>query len=64
VLFRRGKGFGKDFHEIRSEFTQYLLTQLGKGVFHRKMNYRQLFMFLKESFRGLTYLMKILKKAR
>mgnify|MGYP006278468333 CR=1 FL=1 len=64
VLFRRGKGFIKDFHSLRSDFTEYILSQLGRGELHREMNYRQLFMFLRESFGGLTFLMKILKKAK
>jgi hypothetical protein len=64
VLFRRGKGFIKDFHSLRSDFTEFILSQLGKGNLHREMDYRQLFMFLRESFGGLTFLMKILKKAK
>jgi hypothetical protein len=45
------------------DFMQYLISNLGEGTFHARMNYPTLIEYLENSYRGLEYIIKLLKKA-
>lgn len=64
IEFRRKQQFTQDFHPLRTKFTQYIFSLLGKGTIHRKMNYYELLRFLEQSFEGFKYLIKFAKKLK
>ncbi|TXT62961.1 MAG: hypothetical protein BAJALOKI3v1_460002 [Promethearchaeota archaeon] len=63
ILYRRTNQFRIEFHTLRMDFMQYLISNLGEGTFHARMNYPTLIEYLENSYRGLEYIIKLLKKA-
>jgi len=63
IKYRRTHHFQKDFHTLRTKFTEYVFSLLGKGKLHKKMNFKDLILFLENTFAGLEFLVHILKKA-
>ncbi len=63
IKYRRTHHTQKDFHILRTKFTEYVFSLLGKGKLHKKMNYEDLMLFLENTFAGLEFLVHILKKA-
>ncbi len=58
IYFRRKDQFETNFSKLRYKFILYLFSLISKGNLHRKMNYNELVAFLKDSFKGLPYLMQ------
>lgn len=64
IIYRRTGGVETNFHKLRTRFSEYVFSNLGKGTFHRRMTYTQLKMFLETSFSGLRFLLQLIKKAK
>ncbi|MBD3214421.1 MAG: hypothetical protein GF311_17550 [Candidatus Lokiarchaeota archaeon] len=64
IIYRRTDKFRVEFHKLRMDFTQYLISNLGEGTFHVRMNYPTLIEYLENSYRGLRYIIRLLRKAK
>jgi len=64
IYFRRKNQFETNFSKLRYKFILYLFSLISKGNLHRKMNYDELVVFLRDSFKGFPYLIQIAKKIK
>ncbi|TFG29509.1 MAG: hypothetical protein EU532_02925 [Promethearchaeota archaeon] len=64
ILFRRSNTFPEDYIKLRNKLVLYIFALIGKGKLHRKMNFNELKYYLKNTFRGLKYLLKFAQKIK
>lgn len=64
ILFRRGRKFVSDFSRLRNDFIVQIISLLGKGRLHRKMNFKELLHFLESKFGGLSNLIQFAYEVR
>lgn len=64
MRYRRNYSFITEFHTLRTRFTEYVFSNLGRGGFHRPMKFKELMRYLENSFNGLNYLIQIIQKAK
>ncbi len=61
VYYRRIGSFRASFPRLRAHFIRYVFTHLREGLLHTQMNHNELKGFLKDSFNGLGYLVRLLE---
>ena len=56
ILFRCKNVFIEDFDKVRDNFLDYLFSITRNGALHRKIGYRDLLQYLKDTYDGLNHL--------
>ena len=64
IMYRRTNKFSKKFEILRKNFVIFTLSLLRSGILHRKYEFQELLIFLKNKFNGMPYLISYLKKAK
>lgn len=64
IYFKRKNQFETNFSKLRYKFILFLFSLISKGKLHRKMNYDEIFGFLRNSFKAFPYLIQIAKKIK
>jgi len=64
IIYRRTNKFSKKFEILRKNYVLFTLSLLRSGILHRKYEFQELLIFLKNKFNGMPYLITYLKKAK
>jgi hypothetical protein len=64
IIYRRTNKFSKRFEVLRKNFVLFTLSLLRSGILHRRYEFQELLLFLKNKFNGMPYLISYLKKAK
>ena len=64
IIYRRTNKFSKKFEILRKNYVLFTLSLLRSGILHRKYEFQELLIFLKNKFNGMPYLISYLKKAK
>lgn len=64
MIYRRTNKFSKRFEILRKNYVLFTLSLLRSGILHRKYEFQELLIFLKNKFNGMPYLISYLKKAK
>ena len=64
IIYRRTNKFSKRFEMLRKNFVLFILSLLRSGILHRKYEFQELLIFIKNKFNGMPYLISYLKKAK
>jgi len=64
IIYRRTNKFSKKFEILRRNFVLFILSLLRSGILHRKYEFQELLIFLRNKFNGMPYLISYLKKAK
>ncbi|MHA1319690.1 MAG: hypothetical protein ACTSQ1_07715 [Promethearchaeota archaeon] len=64
IIYRRTNKFSKKFELLRKNYVLFTLSLLRSGILHRKYEFQELLIFLKNKFNGMPYLISYLKKAK
>ena len=64
IIYRRTNKFSKRFEILRKNYVFFTLSLLRSGILHRKYEFQELLIFLKNKFNGMPYLISYLKKAK
>jgi len=62
IIFRLTDQYKTEFKELRSDLITYIFALLDQGALHKKMKYKEIIIYLTESFSGFPYLIQVIKK--
>ena len=64
IVFRMKGEYDTEFKSLQTTFILHIFSLLAGGSFHRKMNFKEIIVYLKSTYRGLFYLVSSLSRAK
>ncbi len=61
IEYRSANKFKTEFIKLRNDFVHYVFILLCNGSLHRRMNFQEIIIFLKDTFGGLIHLIRLAK---